>query len=261
MTIKLLKIVFFLYLAFFNTASYAVGNVESSLWLTFKSAHFIIYYEDAPEVYISELADKAEKYYNEIVENLGYRRFDFWNWDKRAKIYLYRDTSGYYADTQHRGSGAMVEVSQRTIKTFIGQKDFFESILPHELTHIIFREFVGSNIKLPLWLDEGVACSEEKTTLAGRLEFAKELVAQNRYLGIAKFSIIGDNTPMLVPQNFYAQAASLVVFLSQRYGRDKFFEFSCELRDEQPWKEALMKVYKFGDFKDMEDKWKEFVLK
>ncbi|MFH0762324.1 MAG: hypothetical protein V1925_00335, partial [Candidatus Omnitrophota bacterium] len=65
--------------------------VESELWLTNKSQHFIIYYQEAPHGYIDELSNSAERYYNGIVDELGYRRFNFWSWDNRAKIYMYKD--------------------------------------------------------------------------------------------------------------------------------------------------------------------------
>ena len=37
-----------------------------------------------------------------------------------------------------------------------------QSLLPHELGHIIFREFIGLESNCPSWLDEGVAMYQEK---------------------------------------------------------------------------------------------------
>lgn len=236
------------------------NGVDVSLWKTEKSQHAIIYYQEAPSGYVERLINEAEKYYNSILEDLGYRRFEFWSWDNRAKIYLYKDASNYHTDTQRASwSGAMVNIKKRTIKTFIGQAGFFDSILPHEMTHIIFREFIGEKENLPLWLDEGIAGSQEKSNLNERMKVARNLVSLDIYLDVNKLSEIRDST-LVVPQIFYAQSASLVVFLLEQYGRDKFLEFSRRLRDGTNWQEALISVYRFADLNDMQEKWKEFMV-
>ena len=237
---------------------FAEVNVE--LWQTTKSQHFIVYYQEAPYGYIDDLINMAEKYYNSIVEELGYRRFDFWSWDDRAKIYMYKDDAGYHADTQRAGwSGAMVNIKKRTIKSFVGQPGFLDSVLPHEMTHIIFREFVGDKIKLPLWMDEGVACSQEKSSLKERLKVARNLVKQAIYINLNRLTDIKDST-LVVPQVFYAEAASLIVFILDTYGRDKFLDFSRALQGGDDWRQALNNTYGFRDLQDMEAKWKEYVL-
>jgi hypothetical protein len=238
----------------------AYAEIETELWQTNKSQHFIIYYQEAPYGYIDNLINTAGGYYNSIVDDLGYRRFDFWSWDNRAKIYIYKDDASYHADIQRAAwSGAMVNVRKRTIKTFVGQPGFFDSVLPHEMTHIIFREFIGQKVNLPLWMDEGVACSQEKSSLQGRLKVAKNLVNQAIYINLNRLTEIKDDT-LVVPQVFYAEAASLIVFLLDKYGKDKFLDFSRDLRDGAVWRDALKNTYGFQDLNDMENKWKEYVL-
>lgn len=250
---------FFLYTAVsFNVSAHA--QVTTSLWQTSKSEHFIVYYQEAPEAYISELINRAEKYYNGIVDNLGYRRFDFWSWDNRAKIYLYRDSSEYLKDTQRSAwSGACVSVKDRTLRTFIGQKGFFDSVLPHEMAHIIFREFVGLKTSLPLWLDEGVACSQEKSVLEERLKTAGNLISRGTYIKLEDLSGVKDDSS-LVPQVFYSESASLIVFLLRRYGADTFLDFSRKIRDGVNWKDALMKSYRFENLSEFEVKWREYIV-
>lgn len=234
--------------------------MDASLWKTEKSQHTIIYYQEVPRGYVERLINEAEEYYNSILEDLGYRRFEFWSWDNRAKIYLYKDASDYHADTQRLyWSSAAVDVKKRVIKTFVEQGFFFDSILPHEMTHIIFREFVGDKINLPLWLDEGIAGSQEKSSLNGRMRAARNLVERSTYVDINTLSGVKD-PQTITPQVFYAEAASLVVFLLEQYGRDKFLEFSRRLRDGISWQEALVSTYRFVDLNDMQEKWKEFMV-
>jgi hypothetical protein len=251
-------IFFFFLFTLFITFSYA--GVETQLWQTDKSQHFIINYQEAPYGYIEELTNNAEKYYNSIVDNLGYRRFNFWSWDNRAKIYMYKDADTYHTDTQLAGwTGAVVDVRKRTIRTFVGQPGFFDSVLPHELTHIVFREFIGEKVKLPLWMDEGIACSQEASNLPERLKVAKNLVHQGIYISLERLTDIQDAT-LVVPQVFYAEGASVIVFLLENYGKDKFLEFSRELRDGVHWKTALDNTYDINSLSEMDQKWREFVL-
>jgi hypothetical protein len=238
-------------------------EVVASYWQTSKSQHFIIYYQETPVGFIEELINKSENYYNSIVDELGYRRMDFWSWDNRAKIYLYKNAEDFHTDTQRSvWTGAVVSVPNRVMKTYVGQEHFFDSLLPHEMTHIIFREFVGINIPLPLWIDEGVASSQEKNNLYTRMKMAKDLVVRNQYIKLDKFSEVsnlGENT--VSPDIFYAEAASLVVFLIREKGKDRFLDFSRALRDGVDYKSALLKVYNLSSLEDMEKSWKEFMLK
>jgi len=238
----------------------ASSEVIASFWQTNKSPHFIIYYQEAPAEYVRELIERAEKYYNSIVENFGYRRFDFWSWDNRAKIFLYPSSGDYLKDTNRTAwSGGSVDIKNRTIKTFIGQDNFFDSILPHEMAHIIFREFVGQKRYYPLWLDEGAACSQEKQTLDERLKNAGNLVKAGVYIGFDRLSTIRDYS-LVVPNVFYSESASVIVFLLQKYGREKFLDFSRQMREGEKWLDALMDVYNFNDLSDFEAKWKEYYL-
>jgi hypothetical protein len=259
------KLFLFLVILFsFSLTSFGV-EVDTSFWQTNKSQHFVIYYQEAPTGFVDELIYKSENYYNSIVDALGYRRLDFWSWDNRAKIYLYKNAGDFHVDTQRSvWTGAVVSVRSRVMKTFVGQVHFFDSLLPHEMTHIIFREFIGANTQLPLWIDEGVASSQEISNLYARMQIAKDLVARNQYIKLDNLSEVSDLEENTVsPDIFYPEAASLIVFLIREKGRDRFLDFSRALRDGgdgADWKSALLKIYNFSSLEDMEKAWKEFIL-
>jgi hypothetical protein len=241
--------------------SYAQLNV--SLPKVQKSTHCIIYYQDAPLGYVDNFISKAEYYYNSITEELGFTRFEgFWTWDKRVKIYLFKDRGNYQKMTnQPAWSGGEVNVLTREISTYINMEDFFEVILPHEMGHIIFREFIGYQRKLPLWLDEGIASFLEKRQKQERLRIAKGIVNSNVFLDLAELGKIKRNA-IFMPDIFYAEAASIIEFLVKVYGKDKFTDF-CQrlkqLRDDQDWKIALYEAYNFQNLSEMNEKWEEFL--
>ena len=139
-------------------------SAKEKKWRQKKSEHFIVYFQDVPNDFIEEIIDEAERHYIKITQNLGFTRYDFWIWDNRAKIYIYDDKDDFINTTnQPQWSGGVVHYQQKIIKTYPQMAGFFDSLLPHELGHIIFREFVGNDTRIPLWLDEGVASYQERT--------------------------------------------------------------------------------------------------
>jgi hypothetical protein len=219
-----------------------------------KSKHFLIYYQDAPSDYINRLAREAEYHYRNITEYLGFARFDFWIWDNRCKIFLYPDAETYLGTTGVVSwSRGHVQVAKKEISTYIWQEMFFDTILPHEIGHIIFREFVGYNKALPLWLDEGVACMQEYESKE-RLATAKCLVNLNLYTHLEDLSKIRDSG-VIIPLIFYNEAASIVDFLLKRFGKNKFVDFCRSLRDQPDWQQSLRGVYKVKNLDDLEKIW------
>jgi len=51
-------------------------------------------------------------------------------------------------------SHGVASPKNKVIRTFPAAHGFFDSTLPHELGHIIFREFVGFKAQVPIWFEE-----------------------------------------------------------------------------------------------------------
>ncbi len=249
-------------LVLFGGAIPARAAVETSFWQTVKSEHFVIYYEEAPAGFINQAVNTAENYYNNIVKNFGYDRIEFWNGENRVKIFFYKNSLAYQTMLQRSGQpSGKVNVKSMIFKTYIGQDEFLDSILARELARIIFKEFIGQKISLPLWIEEGAARSQEESgLLESFLEKAKVMAGGGLYAGIDKLSEIKESN-LIEPDYFYAQSVSLIVFLLKEYGQDKFLNFSRALRGQDKWQEALIDTYRFTDLNDAESKWREFALK
>jgi len=145
-------------------------------WQELKSEHFIVYYEGR-ERFARDVSDRAEKYYRDIASELGYPRYsDFWTWDKRVKVYIYPDRKEYLKATGYPDwSVGMADYTNKRISTYVFSNEFMDGLLPHELAHLIFRDFVGFKGEVPLWLDEGVAQWAESSK-------RKHIKAMARYL-------------------------------------------------------------------------------
>lgn len=231
------------------------ARAEEQLWDNIeKSNHFIIYYKQASFEYMQRLVREAEHCYKKITDYLGFKRFDFWIWDNRCKIFLYPDADKYLGTTGAASwSKGHVQIKTKEISTYIWQELFFDTILPHEIGHIIFRELVGFNKELPLWLDEGVACMQEYES-RDRLNTAKCLVNLKLYTHLDDLSKIKDSS-VIIPFIFYNQSASIIDFLLRRFGRNKFVDFCRSLRDTDDWVQSLKAVYRLKNLEELEKLW------
>ncbi len=223
-----------------------VSAASAEEWQELKSEHFkVFYFEDAG--FAQNVLTNAEKYYDRIASDLGYSRYDnFWQWDNRAKIYIYRTHEDFLRATGKspwiHGAAAY---SKREITSYKWGQDFIDVLLPHELTHLIFRDFVGFKGEVPLWLDEGVAQWEELRKRKWAISTVKSLIRKGAFIPLAKLTKVGpgsEDDPALSAK-LYAQAATLVGYLIEKQGSSRFALFCRNLRDGKSMDEALSSVY------------------
>jgi hypothetical protein len=278
---------------FFLTFFTFVGaeNLPAKDWQELKGDHFIVYYkENLPAA--KELLYKAERYYRRIAPDLGYPRYsDFWTWDNRVIIYMYPDKESYaeYARVEGHPDWAvgMADYVKRTITSYVDNRRFIDSVLPHEITHLIFRDFVGFTGKIPVWLDEGVAQWEEGQATQNRVkEMVKDLWNKDsllnlddifkidlRYFTSSEGVYIRPTTtkkgePGIVflsganlVTTYYVQSAALVGFLIEKYGSQRFSDFCRQLRDGKTVDAAITNAYSgyIRDMKDLEKKLRQYI--
>lgn len=233
-------------------------------WHIIKSTHFIIYYKNAKEEFLERLIEKAEDYYDEIADDLGFRRHNFWLWDNRAKIYIYDEAKSYQVATgQPIWSGGSVIPRDKIIHTFVGQNGFFDITLPHEMGHIIFREFVGfDNPDIPFWLDEGVASYQGRLRRITANRSVKEAIKKSNFITLEKLSQIN---PILTPDSsvvnlFYSEALSIIDYLIKEFGKDNFVLFCQNLRDKRNLERALASSYPFKNLQELERTWQRYLI-
>lgn len=244
----------------------AFSDQEESLprdgWKEYKDDHFIIEYDPViPDKYIRTFSSKCEKYYRKITNRLGFNRFNFWLWNDRAKVYVYNTREDYITATgRKKWSGAYVQVEKKIINTFYFERNFFDVILPHELTHIILKEFIGIETKVPLWFDEGVACANENNSLPRYLLPVKSYVKNGLYVSVAEMD---KKTPanMGDPQVFYSESAGYVIFLLEEFGSGRFMNFCKELRDGETFWNGMNQIYGLEAPQDMDKEFLEYLNK
>ena len=256
--------------SFFLYAVITVFTVEENLaaatseWQVLKGKHFLIHY-CSDSAFAGKVASKAEEYYDSITVDLGFARYDnFWLWEKRVKVLIYGSRNQFIMAT-----GAPVwaigktEYSRREISTFPGDESFIESVLPHEMTHLIFRDFVGFKGDIPLWLNEGVAQWEEPLKRENLERYASKLAASNQYIPFSRLMLMDVKQVIASGQavNFYRQAMSMVGFLIKTYGSEKFRIFCGEIRDGRNMDDSLRFAYpeSLRNIIELEKAWKKYV--
>ena len=215
-------------------------------WKELRSGHFLVYYlkDDA---FARDVSARAEEYYENIASDLGYSRYDnFWTWDSRAKIYIYRSREDYLKATAAKEwSFGLSRYDKREIVSYVYSPKFVKELLPHELAHLIFRDFVGFKGEVPVWLDEGVAQREEEGKRNTAALLLKEYIAKGDIIPLAQLTQMDiareDDTE--ISRKFYVEAAALVDFLIDRYGKSSFTFFCRELRDGKTLDKALASAY------------------
>jgi len=232
-------------------------------WQITKSTHFIVYYKNAQEDFLERLIERAEDYYNKIADDLGFRRYNFWLWDNRAKIYIYDNAQDYQAATgQPSWSSGCAKVKEKVISTFPYAQRFFDTILPHEMGHVVFREFVGfDNYAIPLWLEEGVSSYQEKIMRLMVNKLVKEAIDKGTFMSLEKLS---NFNPQLSQDSelvklFYVESLSIINYLIKEFGSDNFVFFCQNLRDKKNLEAAFRSAYQFSNIQELEQAWRRFL--
>ncbi|PIQ88282.1 MAG: hypothetical protein COV72_09215 [Candidatus Omnitrophica bacterium CG11_big_fil_rev_8_21_14_0_20_42_13] len=247
-------------LAFCFALSLFISGAQASngnKWREKRSEHFIIYFKDVPVDFIEEIVKTAEDCYVQITQNLGFVRYNFWLWDNRAKFYIYNDKEHYLSDTrQPEWSAGAAQSYEKIIKTYPQMSGFFDSIMPHELGHIIFREFIGYKAVIPLWLEEGVASYQEKSKRLVADTIVKSAIKENRFIPLDKLSAmdIRSKTDKKIVELFYAESVSIVNFLIKKFGKSTFGWFCRDLKDDKPFEKALSR-FGFWDIPKINKAW------
>ncbi len=249
----------------FAAAPSLILAADTEGWTEKRSQHFLIYSRDVPSDFVKEVVDAAEEYYVSITRNFGFTRFESWAYEDRAKIYIYKDQDDYVSSARQAGwSQGTVLTKSRVIRTFPSAQGFFDTLLPHELGHIIFREFVGDTVSLPLWFEEGVAMYQEKSRRWGAHEDVKIAIEKKKFIPLMdlKPGLLRYGADEETVHLFYAESASVVYFLIKEFGENRFENFCRKLKYGGTFYDSLKRTYgRFGAVEELNQAWVDYLKK
>ncbi|MDP8260637.1 MAG: peptidase MA family metallohydrolase [Candidatus Gygaella obscura] len=255
--ILLIILVICLMVVFLSSGYCALGK-----WKQIKTLHFVIYFQETPPGFIDKVKERAEDYYREINFNMGFSRYEYWTWDERCKIYIYSSKEDYVEYTgQPNWSAGCADYKERSIKSYPLASGFIDTLLPHEMGHLIFRDFVGHSNTVPLWLDEGVATYQELARRWGSKRTVLNSVKNNTFMTVEELTNI--DTRKLKSRTqielFYAESSNLVSFLIERYGKAKFRYFCEDLGKRYSLEKAIANNYPFRDLNELNSTWLRYL--
>ncbi|MBI4377349.1 MAG: hypothetical protein HY549_12990 [Elusimicrobia bacterium] len=205
------------------------------------SLHFRVY-AYGPDV-ARQVADEAEAAYSRIMVDT-----DLFSFRPRElyHIYVYGSPDEFRKKTGQPNWSGGLSIGN-SIYSYYGP-----SLIPtiaHEMTHLIFYEFMGGVNLSHRWINEGLAVYQENKAvgiLAGRSDIFAAVRGQVRRAPLPMAQMIN-----LVPSNereymvntWYAQAESMVRFMIERGGRIGFSQFLAALKDGRSANEAIGRAY------------------
>jgi tetratricopeptide (TPR) repeat protein len=229
-------------------------------WKKIESERFTVYHHNDELARV--VAQSAEQYLDRVMAGLGLSGTR--PWAGRCPIYIHRDQQSYReASGQPDWSSGVSNVKsqggrlvEQRILTFQTAPKLLNSVLPHELGHLVFMGSVRYSPKVPLAIHEGVA-------VFGELAFRRSF-----YQGVLTGALRTESTIPVgellemkeypqKPDLFYAQSASLVQYLIEAKGSETFHRFAASL-DTLGLRGALEKHYGFKDFEETDGYWKAY---
>jgi hypothetical protein len=253
----------FLLCALFSLSS-LVHAVKAQEWQELKSEHFIVY-SVGDDQFAKDVSSKSETYYRKIASELGYQRYSgFWTWDNRVKIFIHPDRESFLRSTgQPDWSEGVANYTTKEIASYAWSEGFLDALLPHEMAHLIFRDYVGFKGEVPLWLDEGVAQWMEPKKREIVKIVMKRLIDQGKYIPLSQMMTLdirqSKNAEMVT--NYYIQAVSMVSFLVTEYTAARFTNFCRQLRDGKSIVESLTFAYptSIRNVDEFQVKWLKYI--
>jgi hypothetical protein len=233
-------------------------------WKNRQTEHFIIYYEDLMQSKI--VADRCEYYYEKISYDLDYDKLI--HWPQKCEVFIVSSEDKWEEYMQrfvqrfdHVG-GFVPRTGEKEVYLCALSMPYLSVTFPHELTHLIFREFAQDEV-IPLWLNEGLAMYE-----SGLIGYADEMLRDKvkaaKHIPLKEFVEMRDYPKTKEEAKlYYAQAEKTVELLITQHGRQNFSRFCKLLLSGQSFTRALKLVYgyKYYNHNEFKRAWIKYVLK
>lgn len=146
-------------------------------------------------------------------------------------------------------------VTSRRMEIFGGTEKLLKSVLPHEVTHTVLAHRFGRAV--PRWADEGGSVlSENDEERFSHDVRCREMLNQGRAFHLRVLFALDD-----YPRDMhvlYAEGYSIVQYLVDQGGRQKFLDFVAEgmKRGNKNWEQAVQ-VYGYNSTDELQAAWIE----
>jgi len=236
---------------------------ESSQLSKRETFHFVIHCND--EKLTDEIVSKVEQYYV-IPTDLGLGEGNFWMKGK-VHIYIY-DTPQEYSQIINRDfwTSGYAEFKTRSIYAYKDVDYLIEAVIPHELTHLIFADFMEFSANYPKWLTEGLAMYEETKYCQAYLNNYQKILdqmKQEKYFTVDALTKIdiSKEKRIEVIHFWYVESMSIVTYLIDVYGRGRLYTFCKNLKEGMELNKALENTYspEIRNLPELSGRWLNYI--
>jgi len=212
-----------------------------------RSRNFVV--QTADPALARQIADAAEKYRRELAVSWLGQAMPDWSAPCVMTVQVGPGLGAGGATTFMFDRG---EVFGWRMSIQGSRERLFDSVLPHEITHMILASHFRR--PLPRWADEGAATSTE---CAGEREkhyrMLREFLCTRRGIPFATMFAMTEYPPDVMP--LYAQGFSLADYLIQQGGRRKFLAFLGNGLNDEQWSAALQRHYGSANLGQLQNDW------
>jgi len=203
-----------------------------------------------------EYSDLAENNYQEIMEETGLYSFVP---AQPYEIVIYADRNEYLQKSgQPQWSGGMTMGNA----VLLYENDQLPPVMAHEMTHLVFNEFMGRPTPNLRWLNEGLAVHMELAALGGTAAAAyrsdsRTQLKTGRVPFSQMFAFVPRDEEAGRVNLWYRQCESVATYLLTNGGRLAFSIFLKELRDGKSVDTALRDAFpgKWDGAAELEQLW------
>jgi hypothetical protein len=133
-----------------------------------------------------------------------------------------------------------------------------EDIARHEVAHIVVRQAIRGPYGVPDWLNEGTAVYAQSQPLSNQRDAIESAISSGNVLSVRSISSASAGASLETVSLFYGESWSLVTFLIDTYGEEKFADLFRAFGTGANTGEALQQVYGFNQ-DGLENAWRESV--
>jgi hypothetical protein len=183
--------------------------------------------------------------------------------DFPVKVWVYRtaaELAPAVASRRNQGPNTSIQTLGEVgaaDTALVSRDTTFLDIVRHELAHIVTNHATRGHItEIPTWINEGLSTFAQRQLLESEAQALALAIQRNRVLPITSLnaSARGSSSDVSI---FYAQSGSIIAYLVNTHGDDKFGEFIAALANDTT-DGAMMEVYGFDQL-GLENLWRKAV--
>ncbi len=184
------------------------------------------------------------------------------DWNPKCDIVLHPNDDAYLREVGVGGRNTVASslvdrkqgrVAARRIDVRGTQPRWQSTALGHELTHVVLADRFAA-APLPRWVDEGIAIMADPVDKQARhRQELTNAMATRAQFRVLELITLADYPAAQRWGTFYGQSASLVQYLVDQAGPERFLHF-VQLSLDLGYEQGLLQVYNFG-VAELERKW------